>query len=415
MKRIFILFIILLLILSGCGKNSGEGKIQVVFWHVMGGPTGDALKSLIDSFNLMNPDIEVVPISVGNYNALSQKIMASIQNPPVMSQMYESWTMELFEANRLEPIQNLLNDDEFVSITTDMFDIFVKDNTFNNIMVSLPFNKSVPTYFYNIDRFNEYGIKKFPETWDDFFSVMRILTKDTDNDGKSDIFGTAFNINTWMFESRLLQFNGQLVDDNLNPMFNSNAAVKAIEIDRQMLNKDKTAYITTGYQHQDDFIAGKISTIYGSCVSLSFILAAEPPFDLGIAPVPQADRKAVLISGTNVSIFSKATDAQKAGAIKFIKWFISPEIQAIWSSRTGYLPVMKSSMETEILKNQFEEFPGLRSVYEQLEYAHMEPQANVWYIGRQILGESLEYIIKGNRDALKTLNEAAAEYKKELK
>lgn len=416
MRRIiFTIFIISLLILSGCGGGNDSGKTEVVFWHVMGGPTGDALKSLIDSFNTMNPDIEVIPISVGNYNALSQKIMASIQNPPVMSQMYESWTMELYEADRLEPLEGMLTEEELMAIKTDMFDVFVRDNTFNDVMVSLPFNKSVPAYFFNKDRFNEYRIEAFPRTWDEFFTAMKTMTVDTDKDGTADIYGTAFNINTWMFESRLLQFNGQLVDENLQPMFNSPAAVKAINIDRQLLNEDKTAYITTGYQHQDDFIAGKVSTIFGSCVSLSFILDAEPPFELGVAPVPSGDRDAVLISGTNVSVFKKASPEEKAAAVKFIKWFISPEIQAIWSARTGYLPVMQSAMENEMLVAQFERYPGLKAVYEQLNYAFMEPQANEWYLGRQILGESLEYIIKGNRDALKTLNDAADEFRKELK
>lgn len=416
MRRfVFTMMIISVLIITGCQQGGNGGRTKVVFWHVMGGPTGDALKALIDSFNTMNPDMEVIPISVGNYNALSQKIMASIQNPPVMSQMYESWTMELYEADRLEPIESMLDAEELDAIKADMFDVFVKDNTFHGVMVSLPFNKSVPAYFYNKDRFSEYGMESFPDNWDDFFAAMRKLTVDMDNDGNIDMYGTAFNINTWMFESRLLQFNGQLVDENMQPMFNSPAALKAIDIDRQMLNRDKTAYITTGYQHQDDFIAGKISTIFGSCVSLSFILDAQPPFELGVAPVPSGDRDAVLISGTNVSVFKKATDEEKAAALRFIKWFISPDIQAIWSEKTGYLPVMESSLENERLLSQFEKFPGLKSVYEQLNYAFMEPQANEWYLGRQILGESLEYIIKGNRDALKTLNEAAEEFRKELK
>ncbi len=417
MKKIFILVIVLImLLLVGCGNNKDESGItKVVFWHVMGGPSGDALKSLIDSFNTLNPDIKVVPVSVGNYNALSQKIMASIQNPPVMSQMYESWTMELYEADRLAPLEELLSKEELDIIKNDMFDIFVKDNTFNGVMVSLPFNKSVPAYFYNKDRFKEFDIESFPKTWEEFFIAMKTMTVDKDKDGNIDIHGTAFNINTWMFESRLLQFNGQLVDESLNPLFNSQAAIKALEIDKQMLDIDKTAYITTGYQHQDDFIAGKISTIFGSCVSLSFILIAEPPFELGVAPVPSADRDAVLISGTNVSVFSKASEKEKEAAVKFIKWFISPEIQAIWSSETGYLPVRKSSMETDMLKLQFEKYPGLKSVYNQLDYAFMEPQDNIWYLGRQILGKSLEYIIKGKQDAMKVLNKAADDYRKELK
>ena len=155
MKRIifFILLIILIMTASvSCVSNSNKsGRTKVVFWHVMGGPTGEALKELIDTFNAGHPDIEVVPISVGNYNALSQKIMASSSNPPVISQMYESWTSELYAAGLLSPVENFIDDDYRKELENDMFRIFIEDNTFNGTLVSLPFNKSVPTYFYNKD------------------------------------------------------------------------------------------------------------------------------------------------------------------------------------------------------------------------------------------------------------------------
>ncbi|MDY6787599.1 MAG: ABC transporter substrate-binding protein [candidate division WOR-3 bacterium] len=419
MKRNNVILTLLLiftlgLFITGCGDNANAAdRTEVVFWHVMGGPIGDVLDELVDSFNTLNPDIRVVPVSVGNYNALSQKIMASVNNPPVMSQMYESWTMELFMGDRLEPIENIASQEDISEIEKNLFDIFVKDNTFNGTLVSLPFNKSVPTFFYNKDRFKEFSIEEFPETWDEFFKTMRKLTVDTDNDGKTDIYGTAFNINTWMFETRLLQFNGILVDEDLNPKFNSPAAIKALNIDRTILD-DKTGYVTTGYQHQDDFIGEKVATIYGSSVSLSFIKDNEPTFELGVAPVPSGERDAVLISGTNVSVFKNATDNQKRAAYKFIKWFISPEIQAIWSAKTGYVPVTPLAYEYPVLREHFEKNPGLKDVYNQLNYAHMEPQANIWYLGRQMLGEALEYIVKGNTDPQKTLDKAAEKYRKEL-
>lgn len=410
-----ITIVLALVLLISCNSGTADNsKTKVVFWHVMGGPTGEALKELIDTFNVHHPGIEVIPVSVGNYNALSQKLMASGSNPPVISQVYESWTSELYAAGMLKPVQDFIDDEYMQELKEDMFPIFLEDNTFNGTLVSLPFNKSVPTYFYNKDMYAEYGVNEFPSTWDDFYTAMKTLTVDKNNDGKPDQFGTAFNISTWMFETRLFQFNGELADENLRPLFNSEAGIRAVEVDLRMLKKDKTAYTTTGYQHQDDFLSGKVSTITGSCVSLSFILAAEPPFELGIGPVPSGDREAVLISGTNVAIFAKSSDAQQKAAFEFVKWLTSPDVQAIWSYRTGYVPVRKSSLEKDLLTGQFEKFPTLKDVYNQLEYAYMEPQANEWYLGRQILGEALEFIVKGDKDPKKALDEAAEKFKREL-
>jgi ABC-type glycerol-3-phosphate transport system substrate-binding protein len=45
----------------------------------------------------------------------------------------------------------------------------------------------------------------------------------------------------------------------------------------------------------------------------------------------------------------------------------------------------------------------------------MEPQDKEWYIGRKLLGNALEYAVKGDKDPKAALDEAAEEFKKELK
>lgn len=412
--KLFVSFVMFLLLTVSCDIKN-KNVTEITFWHVMGGPAGDALREIVDSFNMKNPELKIVPISVGTYEALSTKLMASMSNPPVISQVYESWTSEFYSNGVLEPIEELIDEDFKREIENDFFEIFVKDNTFNGKLLSLPFNKSVPAYFYNKDIFKKFSIEEFPENWDEFIDVTKKLTVDLNKDGKIDLHGTAFNINVWMFECRLFQYNGALVDSNMNPVFNSPAGVKAIEIDKKIINVDKSGYITTGYQHQDDFLAKKVAIIYGSTVSLSFIKEAKPEFEFGIAPVPGGNRKSVVISGTNVAIFKKASKKQKEGAIKFIKYFTSPEIQAIWSYKTGYLPVRKSAMESELLKKKFEEYKGLKQVYLQLDNAYMEPQDRIWYLGRKYLGNALEYSIKGNQDSKKVLDEAVNEIIKETK
>ena len=418
MKKYFVLTIILITLLTNCNNTSGKSSkdvTTVTFWHVMGGPTGEALKMIADSFNKLNPNIKIELISVGTYEALSTKLMSSISNPPVMSQVYESWTSEFFASGILAPVEDFMDDEYKSDLRKDVYKIFIEDNSFNGKIVTMPFNKSVPAYFYNEDMFKKYSIEKFPETWDEFILDMKKLTVDFDNDKKTDQHGTAFNINVWMFECRLLQYGGSLTDEKLLPMFNSDAGIKAVEIDRQMVLFDKTGYITTGYQHQDDFLSEKIATIYGSCVSLSFIMDAKPPFTVSMAKVPHSKKEAVLISGTNVAIFNKASEEEQEAAFKFIKFFTSTEIQSLWSSKTGYLPIRETSMNSLELQNQFEKYKGLKEVYEQLNYAYMEPQDKEWYIGRKLLGNSLEHAIKGNKDPKTALDEAALEFKKELK
>lgn len=79
--------LVVLLLAFACGRedNSQSGPVQVVFWHAMGGPLGDVLEdSLIAEFNSLHDDIEILPVCMGNYSALSQKIMAGVMadSPP---------------------------------------------------------------------------------------------------------------------------------------------------------------------------------------------------------------------------------------------------------------------------------------------------------------------------------------------
>ena len=128
----------------------------------MGGPLGKVLDEMIDEFNSTHPDIEVVSVSMGNYQALSQKIMAAVtaDKPPVIAQVYESWTAQLLAAGKIVSIDTFVFGEQGLSKEEleDIFPVFIEDNTFDGQLVTFPFNKSVPAYFYNIDMFKKAGI-----------------------------------------------------------------------------------------------------------------------------------------------------------------------------------------------------------------------------------------------------------------
>ena len=82
-------------IIAGCGgggDESSSGVVTVQFWHAMGGPLGDALDELVAEFNETHPEIDIESVSMGRYQALSQKIMAAVAagQPPVLAQAYEA-------------------------------------------------------------------------------------------------------------------------------------------------------------------------------------------------------------------------------------------------------------------------------------------------------------------------------------
>ena len=430
MRKILIIFTAVAILLSSCGgkENKGDsaknksGVVTVTFWHVMGGPLKKTLESIVDDFNITHPGIKVVPISVGSYNALSQKLMASIigKKPPVIAQVYESWTSQFLDAKAIVPVSNFISDSLIgldSSDVKDIFPIFIYDNTFEGKLVTMPFNKSVPAYYYNEDMLKKLGYDKFPSTWDSLRTLFQVATKDTNGDNYPDIWGTAYSVNMWLYECMLYQNGGRIFSkDGKKCLVGSEASIDALRYWVDLIKRYKVAYLTTGFQNQDDFLSGRVLAVSGSTVSLPFMYQTNPSFRLRICPIPQGKTKKVVISGTNIAIFNGVSKAQKKAAWEFIKYFISPSVQAKWSYGTNYVPIRKSSFKDSLMIKKFKKFPGLYETFMQIEYGDIEPKSPSWFVGRTILNRNgLEPAMRGNIPPEKALKEAQFLINEEIK
>ena len=405
-----------------CARDGGGGDVtEVTFWHGMGGPLGRVLTSLIDEFNQTHPDIRIEEVSMGRYTALSQKIMAAVAagKPPVIAQAYENWTVELIMSGSIVPIERFLRGPNGLSEESfnDILPVFIRNNQWDDTIWSFPFNKSVRALFYNKDLFAESGLdpERPPETWDDYLGFSRAITADTDSDGYPDIWGTAGQVNVWMFGNLLLQNGGRFFDPaSQQAAFNGPEGIKALRFMKKLL-ADSVGFIASGYEYQNDFLARKVGMIEGSTVSLAFI-KGKYEFDLGVAPLPRGKTEGVTIAGTNVVIFSEASERQQEAAWTFIKWFTDTEQTARWAAGTFYVPVRRSAFETDVLKEQFETYPGLRDAFGQLEYASFEPKVAGWYAGRRYLGErAIEAVLRGDADTGEALDQAASKANVEIR
>lgn len=425
--RITLIIGLVIPLIIGCnGSQQKSDKIEVEFWHALGGPLEDALKTLVDEFNKTHPQIQVNAISMGNYQALSQKLMAAIlaNTQPDMGQAYESWTANFIEGDAIVPIEKFIKGENGLTEEelADFYPVFLKSVTINDTIWAFPFNKSIRVLYYNKDVFYRNGLDMDspPRTWDEFVEVCKKLTQDPDGDGIIDLWGTTFSGGAWQFENLLLQAGGKIMDeDNTEPLFNSEAGVEALNYLYDLLHTHKVAYLSTGYDGQNDFLASKVAMIEGSSVSTVFLQKGHIPFNLGLAPIPTHRTKQCLISGTNVVIFKDAEDPEnekkQAACWEFIKWFTSPEQTARWSAMTFYMPLRKSALEYEVLQKQFEKFPGLKDVYAQLDYASVEPQIPEWFEIRKYLEERvIERVLRGQINPQDALDELANTMKKML-
>jgi ABC-type glycerol-3-phosphate transport system substrate-binding protein len=196
--------------------------------------------------------------------------------------------------------------------------------------------------------------------------------------------------------------------------FQGREGVEALEYLRGLIALDSVAYFTSGFEHQNDFLQGKVGMIQSSCASLSY-MDTLIKFDLGLAPLPVGKRKSVILAGTNAVIFAKARPEEQRAAWLFLKWMSEPEQTARLSYASSYLPIRYSALNKEVMQAKLKHYRGLEQVIFQLEYAELEPQTSGWVTGRKILeSEALEKALRGETEPGVALEEAARKVDAEL-
>ena len=400
----------LLLVAAFVGPTTAGGPITITFWHGMSGVLQPAVNELTEDFNRLNPGIVVQALYQGNYGALNQKLIAAVAagNPPTISQVFPTWTDQLIRANAVVPMERFfkgadgLTDEQL----NDIIPILRQANTFNGVMWTMPFNKSLYLVFYNVDLFKELNLK-VPKTWDEFVAAAKALTKE--EGGRVVRYGFVVRPTTDYFTTMLLSNGGAFVKSGGKEVaFNSPAGVEALQWLVDLVNKHKVAYVKPGFA-DDDFGAGKVAMYFATNPGLSFAKAAVGgKFAVGLAPLPTKTTKSTLLSGTDVAIMARATPEQQAAAWKYIKFITGTNGTTRWSLKTFYMPVRRSARDSTLMKVYLRDNPEHKAGLDSLEFAKTEPSMAEWQEIRDIISEAVELAILGKATPQQALDQAAA-------
>lgn len=140
----------------------------------------------------------------------------------------------------------LLPLDTYIEDTKDMEDILpVYRNLymkFGGHDYGMVYDGDTHLLFYRKDVFEKYNSEykaiynedlKPPTTWEEYDQIAKFLTKDTDDDGKIDLYGTAIfggdaKRYIW-FAERFLSMGGKYFDEEMNPMIQNDLGIKALQ------------------------------------------------------------------------------------------------------------------------------------------------------------------------------------------
>ncbi len=400
----------LLLVAALIAPTAAGGPVSITFWHGMSGVLLPAIDELTADFNKLNPGIQVNAIYQGNYGVLNQKLIAAVAagNPPTITQLFPTWTDQLIRANAVVPMERFIKGPDGLSSedVNDIIPILRQANTFDGVMWTMPFNKSLYIVFYNIDLFKEANVK-VPQTWDEFAAAAKALTKT--EGGRVVRYGFVVRPTVDYFSTMMLTNGGEFMKANGKEVaFNGPAGVEALQWLVDFVNKDKTAYVLPGFADAD-FAAGKVAMYFATNPGYSFALAAVGgKFKVGLAPLPYKRNRATLLSGTDVAIMAKASPEQQAAAWKYIKFITGTNGTTRWSLKTFYMPVRRSGRDSTLMRVFLRDNPEVRAGLDSLEFAKTEPSMAEWQEIRDIISDAVEAALLGKVTAKDALDQAAA-------
>lgn len=397
---------------------SPEGRTVVRFWYGLGGQIGEVIVEQIAKFNASQDEIFVEGVFQQSYNGVQEKFQAALVSGdvPEIIQIEIHGTPKFASAGSLTPLEPFYANDAAFD-ADDLVPAGLLNQRWEGTVYAMPINRSTPVLYYNKALFREAGLdpEQPPTTWAEFREAARQIAQLKTPEGEP-VVGYLAASSWWYFESMVWSNGGEIMNEDLSDVTFAEPGAGPLQLWTDMIHQDKSARFYTGdnayTQMLEAFANNKGAMMFQSTASLGGVTraieAAGNQAELSTAFMPHSEGfgTAVPTGGAAAAIPAAVPDDKKAAAWEFIKWWISPEQNAYWSSKTGYWPVRYSSIK--ILEDQgyYTEKPYFYTTIRQLEFAREAPLTPFWPAISKEMQTAMEESMLNNVPALDALKAA---------
>ena len=405
---------------------AAHAQTEVEWWHAMGGELGEILEEMAEGFNESQDDYRVNPSYRGNYSETMTGAIAAFRagEHPQIVQVFEVGTGTMMAAEgAIYPVHQLMADhgrafdqDDFLSAVVGYY-----TDTEGN-MLSFPFNSSTPIVYYNRNVFEAAGLDPDtpPETWAELESMSEQILES----GAADCgFTTRWpswvqleNFTAWHDIPLGTQMNGfGGLDTEL--VFNSDLVAR--HWDNLAAWQESGVFSWAGGGAGPDagpmFYSGDCAIMMESSAGRAGVLA-NTDFEVGYAMLPYYDDhegapQNSIIGGATLWTLAGHSDEEYEATAAFFEYLSSPEVQAEWHQRTGYLPITQAAWDLTEEEGFYDENPGTDISIEQMQLT--EPTENSMGLRfgnfvqiRDIISEEMEVLVAGDKTGMEAASDA---------
>lgn len=411
---------LLALVAAGCGSSddggggggSGDGPVEITFWHGQNQIAQKTIEGLVARFNASHPDI-VVKAEVGALSdSLYQKTTAALAGgkypdvvyqfgPNVASLARSPKALDLTEAVR-DPSWRW---DEFYPPAQQAATVDGKIRAVPALIDSM-------AVLYNRRLFRAAGV---PEpragwTWDDYRATARALT-----DADKGQFGTAWpgvgdEDTVWRLWPLIWQLGGDVTaDDDTKAGFGGEPGLRAFTTINEMAVTDRSVYIdkTAGSEKMlGIFNSNRMAMLPTGPWQLPETVGAG--IDYGVAPLPSYTGEPTTISGPDTWMLFDNGEARARAATEFAKWLTLPEQDAQWDVGAGSLPLRTTTAAQPVWRRHTAEMEGLDTFVAALEDARVRPTIQAYPKLSEAVGSGIVEVLLGSADPQAALDTAVS-------
>lgn len=400
--------------LAGCSSKSGSSDmvteltepITIEMWHYMNGGQADALNSIIEDFNATNDKgITVNAISQGSIVDLNKKVISAAQSNslPAIINVYPDVATGLIEDKKLVNLSSFINDKNvgMADEMDDFVDTFIEETSQwgEGEVYGLPMTKSTEVLYVNKNMLESLGY-----TLEDLEDLTFEKLAEISNKAVTELGVAGFG-----FDSSSNAFISSLKMDGLDFVDSKGT----INVDNEWVREYMTffqkqaesgAFRIAGEDKflSNPFVNQKMLCYQGSSAGYAY-LNNDGAFEIAVVEVPvfEGKDKAVMQQGASLFVTNNVSAEAQYAAYEFVKFATNAENTAKFATATGYLPVRKSAIETEIVKNILNDETSLYSqVYnvaqKSLPYAYYTPAINNAQSARTVAQEKYEAFMSGS-------------------
>jgi sn-glycerol 3-phosphate transport system substrate-binding protein len=395
-------------------------QTQIDWWHAMGGELGTILEGIVADFNASQDGYVVVPSYRGSYTETMTGAIAAFRagEQPDIVQVFEVGTGTMMAAKgAIVPVYKLMEETGAPFDPSAFLPAVVGYYTDpEGNMLSMPFNSSTPILYYNKDVFAAAGLdpEVAPTTWAEMESFSRQIMAS----GAAECGFTTGWI-SWVQLENLSAWHNQQIGTlqngfgGLQTELTVNGPVQVRHWENLARWEDEGLFRYGGPGGGADappaFYAQQCAMYMNSSASRAGVLANTPDFEVGFGMLPYYDDvegapQNSIIGGATLWVLSGGSDEEKAGVATFFNYLSSPEVQAAWHQKTGYLPITQAAFDLSREQGYYAANPGAEVSIQQITLNEPTDNSRGLRFGnyvqiRDVIDEEFQRLLAGDVDA----------------